>query len=109
MTQRMKKLGWETKLFMSDSGEWNTTKYNYLPGGTLTVMRGKVAPLIQGDEIYYGKLGNFIVVKVKQADKTIVIIILYWVPSTSPQGLCCCITQYNVKNGKADSENEYRK
>ena len=65
MIQRMKKLGRETKLFISDSEEWNTTKYNYLPGGILTVIRGKVAPLIQEDEIHYGKLGNFIVVKVK--------------------------------------------
>jgi len=92
MTQRMKKLGRETKLFMSDSKEWNTIKYSYLPGGILTVMKGKVAPLIQEDEIHYGKLGNFIVVKVKQADKMIAIINLYRVPSTSPRDPCYCVT-----------------
>ena len=36
----------ETKVYMTDSGEQNTTKYNYLPGGVISIIRGKSVSLI---------------------------------------------------------------
>ena len=61
----MKKLGRETKVFMADSGAWNSTRYNCLPGGVATITRGKPVALLQEEQIHYGKLGNFIVIKLK--------------------------------------------
>ena len=94
---------------MTDSGEWYIIRYNYLPGGVLSTIRGKAVPLIQEEEVYYGKLGNFVIVKLKQANKTIALITLYWIPSISLQGPSCSVTQYNVKEGKSALPNEYRK
>jgi len=109
MKHRIKKLGCETRVFMMDSGQWQITRYNYLPGGILAAIRGKAVPLIQDEEIYFSKLGNFVSVKLKQINKIIALITLYRVPSTSPQEPSCCVTQYNVKEGKLALPNEYRK
>jgi len=41
-------------------------------------------------------------------DKDIVIINIYRIPSTSPNGDRCSLTQYNLKDGKVKSPKEYR-
>ena len=49
------------------------------------------------------------VIKLKNDHKVLVIINLYWMPTTSPKGLYCSLTQYNIIDRKAKLTTEYRK
>ena len=48
-------------------------------------------------------------IKLQHNTRTLAIINLYCLPTTSPNGNICSLTQYNLKEGKVKSINKYRK
>ena len=83
MEHRLKVLGRETKMITADSTVWLVTKDSYLPGGLLTILRGKFRSLIDEESIKKGKLGNWIGVTIRHNGKAVLIINIYQIPNTS--------------------------
>ena len=109
MENRLKQLGREILIIGADSIQWNINKNEYLPGGLLSAFLGKSRALVKEQEIFKSKLGNWISVKLNHNKKTIAIINIYRIPSSSSNGNICSLTQYNLLNGEAKSTTSYRK
>ena len=59
-------------------------KKEWLPGGVLSAVRGKEISLIEIEETAKGKYGNWITLKLKSNSKTLLIINIYRIPTTTP-------------------------
>ena len=108
MLQRMKSIGREAAIFAADSEQSNLAKNIYLLGGLMSIFQGKIRLLIN-EKVERGPLGNWMAIKLQYNIRTLAIINLYYLPTTSPNGNVCSLTQYNLKEGKAKSTNKYRK
>jgi len=104
-----KKNNREVKVIGCDSKKWDLTTNNYLPGGLLTVVQGKCRALLQDETIHKSNLGNWMAIQLTHNNKTLVIINLYRIPISSSKGPRCCLTQYNLSEGKVKNSNKYRK
>ena len=107
MKQRFSSIEREVLVKDADSGQWDITRQAYLPGGVVTAILGKARALVK-DKIIKSPLGNWMACTLSHKDKDIVIINIYRMPSTSPNGDRCSLTQYNLKDGKVKSPKEYR-
>ena len=105
----MKRLGRETSVYTADSKSWKLTNNNYLPGGVLSIFRGKIWSLINEEEVEQSKVGNWIAIPIQHNGKKVLFINIYRIPVKSTQGPWCSLTQYNVVEGNAKSSGEYRK
>jgi len=99
----------ELKVIGADSKQWNITSNNYLPGGLLTIVKGKCRATLQEDKTFINELGNWMATMFTHNGKTLAIINLYRIPSTSSNGPRCCVTQYNLVKGASLSNSKYRK
>jgi len=99
----------EVKVIGSDSTMWSLTDNNYLPGGLLTIIQGKCRSILKDDQTNINKLGNWMATTFQHNNKTIAMINIYRLPTTSSQGPRCCLTQCNLKDGEIKSNNTYRK
>lgn len=107
--RRLKELGREINIKTADSGRWELTKKEWLPGGVMSVVRGSVASLVQDEEVYKGKYGNWIAMKIVGKEKTVVFINFYRIPVTSNKdATCSSLIQYNLIDGKAKTAAQYR-
>ena len=104
----MKSIGREVAIFAADSEQWNLAKNTYLLGGLMSILRGKLRLLIK-EKVKRDPLGNLIVIKLQYNTRTLAIINLYCLPTTSLNSNVCSLTQYNLKEGKVKSTNKYRK
>ena len=84
-------------------------KNEYLPGDILSVFLGKSRSLVKEEEIFKSKIGNWMAIKLYHKGRTLVVINIYQIPSTSSNGNKCSLMQYNLAEGKAKSTNDYRK
>ena len=109
MEHRLKQLGREIMIIGADSNQWDINRKEYLPGGLLSVFLGKSRALIKEQEIYKSKRGNWMAVKLNHKRKTIALINIYRIPSSSSNGNVCSLTQYNLLDGEAKSTSDYRK
>lgn len=87
--RRLKELGREINIKTADSGRWELTKKEWLPGGVMSAVRGSVASLVQDEEVYKGKYGNWIAMKIVGKEKTVVFINFYRIPVTSNKDAMC--------------------
>ena len=99
----------ESKIIVADSGEWNTTPGDYLPGGVMGIILSKCTALINNDQITKGRLGNWIAIPIQHKGKRVELISIYRIPSSSNYGICCSLTQYNLIDGKMNTPTTYRK
>ena len=60
MEQQIKRLGRESMISAADSTRWSNASNNYLPGGVLSVFKGKIRALVNENDIEKSKLGNWI-------------------------------------------------
>ena len=99
----------EVKVIGSDSKQWQLTNNNYLPGGLLTIIKGKCRALLQESQTHVNKYGNWMATTFSHNNKAVVVINLYRIPTSSSKGPRCCQTQYNIINGNMKSSTQYRK
>ena len=99
----------ESNIVVADSGEWETTPGDYLPGGVMSVILSKCCPLINKKEIKKGRLGNWIAIPLQHKGKRVEIICIYRIPSSSSNGVKCSLTQYNRIDGEMSTSTVYRK
>ena len=92
----------------NDSGKWNLTKNDHLPGGVVSVVRGKASSLIEVEENIKGKHDNWIEIKLNNNGKTSMMTSVCRIPATSSGKICCCLTQHDLIEGKAKSPSEHR-
>lgn len=93
----------------ADSKQWNINDAQYLPGGALSVFLGKSRSLVKENEIVKSKFGNWLAVKLRHKNKTIALINVYRIPSSSPNGNLSSLTQYNLVEGSSKTPSDYRK
>ena len=105
----MRSIDHEHLIFVVDSKEWKTTSSDYLPGGIASVIFSKCSPLINKKGVKQGWLGNWIAVPMQYKNKRIEVINLYRIPSSSSNGVCCSLTQYNRIDGAMNTLTKYRK
>ena len=70
---------------------------------------GKCRALISEEEMCKGKLGNWMAIKLKHHNKTLIVITTHRLPSSSSNGPTCSLTQCNLVDGKAKTTTEHRK
>ena len=58
MQQRIKQMSKEAAVIGADSGQWDISPRDYLPGGTLSIFTGKCSSLINQDKCHEGNLEN---------------------------------------------------
>ena len=75
----------------------------------MSAFMGKCRALTKDEEIHKGKLGNWIAVKMKYQNKTLVLITSCRLPMLLPNSLACSLTEHNLLDGKAKSTWDYRK
>ena len=107
--RQIKEVDWENKIVVADSGEWETTLGDYLPGGVMGIILSKCCPLINNEKITKGRLGNWIAIPLQHKGKRVELISIYRIPSSSSNGVCCSLTQYNLIDGKMNTPTVYRK
>ena len=109
ITRRLKVLGREINIKTSDSGRWELTKKEWLPGGALTAVRGRIASLVVDDATHRGKYGNWLAVKLVGKGKTVAIINIYRIPATSPADAThSSLIQCDLIDGKAKTAAQHR-
>jgi len=99
----------EVKVIGSDSKQWQLTNKNYLPGRLLTIIKGKCRALLQENQTYVNKFGNWMSMIFSHNNKTVTVINLYRIPTSLSKGPRCCQTQYNITNRIMKSSTQYRK
>ena len=67
----------------NDSGKWDLTKNDFLPGGVVSIVRGKASSLLEVEETIKGKHDNWIAIKLKNNDKTLMTMSVCRIPATS--------------------------
>ena len=75
----------------------------------LSAFLGKSRSLVKENEIKKSNFRNWLAVKLHHKTKTIAVINVYRIPSSSSNGNLCSLTQYNLLAGDERSPNEYRK
>ena len=98
--REMKELGRETIVMGADTQRWEVTPNQYLPGGIVTAIRGREKSIMIEESVYRGAVGNWIAVKFTFKTKTIAIINIYRIPSSSSGENKCSLTLYNLVEGK---------
>ena len=96
-------------IITADSHQWETTPKDYLPGGIMNIILSKCYPILNKSKITKGRLGNWTAFSFQNEQKRLEIITLYRIPSTSSNGVCCSLTQYNRIDGKMNTTTTYRK
>ena len=105
----LKQLEREILVIGADSQQWQINQKQYLPGGVLSAFLGKSRSLVNENKIKKSNFGNWIAVKLQHKNKTIAVINVYRISSSSSNGNLCSLTQYNLLEGKVRSPAEYRK
>ena len=105
---KLRCLGREIKVNTADSGRWELTKNEWLPGGVLTSVRGSITSVVS-EKVHKGKYGNWIAIQLESQAKTVVIINVYRIPISSPENaICSSLIQYNLIDGEAKTSTQYR-
>ena len=101
LRRKLRKKGREMSTVTNDRGDWNLAKNYHLPGGVVSIVRGKASSLIEIEDTIKGKCSNWIAIKLKNNYKTLMIINVYRIPATSSGKVCCFLTQCNLIDSKA--------
>ena len=97
----------EVKVTGCNSSMWMLTANNYLPGGLLTIIKGKCRAILQENQIVISQLENWIITTFNHNNKSLAIINIYRSPYSSSKGLRYCVTQYNLKDGQVKNTSTY--
>ena len=93
----------------ANSEKWEITKNEQLSGRVLTAVKGRILSLIENKRTYRGKYGNWIALKLTGKGKTIALINIYRIPTTTlKEGVYSSLVQYNLIDGKAKIATQYR-
>jgi len=109
MEYHIREVNKEATIITEDSGEWETTSLDYLPGGLVNIFLTKCSSLVDNKKVVKSCLGNWMAISLEHKGKRLEIINIYRLPSTSSNGVCCSLTQYNRIDGKMNPTSIYRK
>ena len=109
LERHVREIDRESNIVVADSGEWETTPGDYLPGGVMSVTLSKCCPLINKKEIKKGRLGNWIAIPLQHKGKRVELTCIYRIPSSSSNGVCCSLTQCDRIDGDVSTPTACRK
>ena len=109
MSSKMKTLGKETRYSCADSKAHKTTNSEWLQGGLMSVMTGKMSSLIQHQEVKTYDLGRWMALQVSNGKKTLITITMHRTPQGTNQGIQSTTSQHNQILGKVKSATHHRK
>lgn len=75
----------------------------------MAVARGKAKSVLNEVKIARSALGNWIAMQLKQNERTIIVVNLCRIPSSSQHGPICSVTQHDRNEGNTRSRNDHRK
>ena len=109
MSSKMKTLGWETRCYYADSKAHKTTNSEWLQGGLMNIITGKISSLIQHQEVKIDDLGRWMAQQVSNGKKTLMTITMCRTPQGTNQGIQSSMSQCNQRLGKVKSASHCRK
>jgi len=91
-----------------DSGEETKLDRKYLPGGTITLLTGKIVGMIEKTSIRKDKLGRWNSIRIEGGNKKMQIINVYRITESTQEGILKTRAQFDRVNGKVKSSKQYR-
>ena len=109
MSYKMRALGRKKRCHYADSIVHKTTNTDWLQGGLMSVIIGKISGLMQHQKVKIDYLGRCIAQRASNEKKMLIIITICRIPQGTNQGMKLIISQYNQMNVKMNSATNYRK
>ena len=79
INNHLKKLNHNVELIFADSKDYQVTKNEWLPGGTLIVIQGEVIGAMNKESIIIDKIGKWSTFTVSKNNKKVIFITIYWI------------------------------
>ena len=109
MNSKVKELRRETSCYYADSKPNEIIDSDWLEGGTMNVITGRISSLIQPQQVKIDKVGRWMDQKFSNEKKTITIIKLHRIPQGTNQGIQTLMHGHNQMRGKLLSVTKDRK
>ena len=100
MRNRMKSINKSVDIIASDSGEDTRTNGGYFPGGTMSIVTGRLAGMVNKDKIKKDRLGRWNSVRFESGKNKMQIITVYRIPESTQPGILKSRAQYDRINGE---------
>ena len=108
MKSTMRSVNKSVDIIASDSGEDTRSIGGYLPGGTMSIVTGRLAGMINKDKIKKDKLGRWNSVRFQSGKNTMQIITVYRIPESTQPGILKSRAQYDRVTGEVKTSKQYR-
>ena len=109
MSSKVKELRRETSYYYADSKPNEIIDSDWLEGGMMNVITGKISSLSQHEQVKFDKVGRWIDQKFSNEKKTITIIKLHRMMQGKNQGIQTLMHRHNQMRGKMLSVTKDRK
>jgi hypothetical protein len=96
------------EVLTSDSREDTRGKSDYLPGGTLSILTGISAGMVNKEEMRQNDLGNWNSFRIEGGGRKLQLINAYRIPDSTEEGIMKSRAQYDRVKGKLHSSQQYR-
>jgi len=108
LTNKFRRINKAVEIIATDSGEKTESEIGWLPGGTITIVIGRLVGMIDKNNITKEKKGTWCAFTLEENGRKIRIVNLYRIPDNTNKGMMTSKAQYDRAGKQTKSAKFYR-